>query len=257
MFVGFFLIVYGIFSPIFSPNDQRTLWVVDTSLSMSVEDVTDNHSITHSRLNLAQELIASGAELIPGMHALMTFSDIARLQIPFIRDSSFFSLVSKNLTPHIYGIGTDIPTVIQSIESIYPWESLQVVLLTDGENSRLPSEFPILGKEKKIVIIGIGTEAGGPILEGYAANGYPIYKQFQWKNAISRMDRSFLEQLRDHYDAKLFFTTKKNDILWILHVLNVESHSHQNQSNYSILLFWVLAVIFSYFILPFRYVSSR
>jgi von Willebrand factor type A domain len=120
MLAGFCLVGYSILVPVVPASDQRTLWIVDTSLSMTVEDITDSHSITHSRLDLAQALIASGAEAIPGMHALMTFSDIARLQIPFTRDVSFFTLVTESLTPHIYGLGTDIPTVLQSIEDIYP-----------------------------------------------------------------------------------------------------------------------------------------
>jgi hypothetical protein len=101
--IGFCTIIFGIFFHSQPSGERETLWIVDTSLSMAVEDITHSQHLSSSRLDLAKALIASGVVHIPGQHALMTFSDIARLQVPLTSDRDFIGLTLRTLSPRLYG----------------------------------------------------------------------------------------------------------------------------------------------------------
>ena len=54
---------------------EKTLWIVDNSMSMQVEDMRENSTNTYySRLQVARSLISSGVMMIPGQHAIVTYA---------------------------------------------------------------------------------------------------------------------------------------------------------------------------------------
>lgn len=78
LFIG--LIGIGVFGVYFvkqvpTTSSEETLWVVDNSLSMAVEDIHDRgNTSSRSRLDLARSIVMSGVTLIPGKHAIITYA---------------------------------------------------------------------------------------------------------------------------------------------------------------------------------------
>ncbi len=76
--VRFALIVSGLIFVVFGflrsrdPGVERTLWVIDNSLSMAVTDIGSESGILLSRLDRAKQIIASGSLLRSGEQAIMS-----------------------------------------------------------------------------------------------------------------------------------------------------------------------------------------
>ena len=65
LLIGLSLLVYRYFIIDESSSDTRTLWIVDTSLSMMVEDISGSDTgMVMSRLDLAKRLVSEGVTRI-------------------------------------------------------------------------------------------------------------------------------------------------------------------------------------------------
>lgn len=184
--------------------ESVTVWILDTSLSMTTDDLLDTQWVAQSRMDTARALVASGISLVSGRQSLITFSDSARLIVPLTDDQDFLKLSLESLTPHIYWGASDMAKVIELLTSYDSSLTVHAIVLTDGEWSHTPHMLSILPSHVSLTIVGIGTESGGPMLEGYDAFGKPRYKQSAWKTVISRLDRPELETLTSRYSARLF-----------------------------------------------------
>ena len=107
---------------------------MDTSLSSSADDIEGTLGVKVNRLDamktLLSELDMSGREF-----ALATFSDSAKLQLPFSSDRSLWSTTIDALSPVSYGSPTDIETALLFAETLYTDIPLHIVVLTDGEQT--------------------------------------------------------------------------------------------------------------------------
>ncbi len=211
---GLALVFYSLYVSISSDkNEKKTLWLVDTSLSMVVRDMVTEKNILHSRLEVAQSLILSWRTIIPGNHALMIFWETNQLLLPFSDEASIFSSTVRWLTPTLYHSATDIEGSLSAIDTVYGTTPMDIILLTDGEDtleldekgSNLNTPF------RNIFIVGIGTPWGWPMLQWYDANGNPRYKQFEWKQAISRLDTDNIQRLTEKYQAQSIIMNTIND----------------------------------------------
>ncbi len=64
--IGLSLLIYRYFIVDGASSDMRTLWIVDTSLSMMVEDIGGSETgMVMSRLDLAKRLVSDGLTRIP------------------------------------------------------------------------------------------------------------------------------------------------------------------------------------------------
>lgn len=76
--IRFILIVSGLLCVVFGwmqgLDDRRdsTLWVIDNSLSMAVEDIHIGSGVLLSRLDQAKQIIASGSVVRSGEQAIMS-----------------------------------------------------------------------------------------------------------------------------------------------------------------------------------------
>lgn len=102
---------------------------------MVVQDIGGEDRLVLSRLDTAKQIILSGTMEGHGEDALLTFDDVARLQLPFSTDIDTLQAVVRGIEPVMYGGATDIGVALSSIALIYPHEAFHIVLLTDGENS--------------------------------------------------------------------------------------------------------------------------
>ncbi len=198
----------------------RTLWVIDTSLSMVTQDIQGNNSIFLSRLDAAKGVILSGALLSHTENALMTFNNTARLQLPFSTDMSTFSSVVKWLQAVIYGGGTDIKAAFSSVGLIYPHEPLHIILITDWENSWTGWIYPEFPLWTRLSVIWVWTTEWWPMLQWYNADGKPRYKQYWGTDAISRLDAPALQAIANKYHGDIFTVANIRDIYGVVDRIN-------------------------------------
>ena len=64
----------------------------------------------------------------------------------------------------------------------------------------------------RLHLIGIGTTEGGKIVNNYDGDGRIVYKKYQWKDIISRLDEEGLISLSDRYDASYSIIDTYSDI---------------------------------------------
>lgn len=79
--ISLFLLVIGLFFLGFSlgqddsNTESDTIWIIDNSMSMTVEDIVDDtQNLNHSRLEVARSLVMSGTNMLPGKHAVLIYA---------------------------------------------------------------------------------------------------------------------------------------------------------------------------------------
>ena len=82
--IGFSMLVWDVFFSLDIPDRERTLWVVDVSSSMGIEDIaTNNQNVMMSRLDLAKSIMSTS---FSGETAIMTYARHANMILPFTSD---------------------------------------------------------------------------------------------------------------------------------------------------------------------------
>jgi hypothetical protein len=144
----------------------------------------------------------------------MTFASTARLQLPLSHDDILWRDTIDALSPVRYGSVTDIDTALASAILTYGTTSLHIVLITDGETTTdtLTQTGVVLSESMDLTLIGIGTSAGGRIIDHYDGDGRIVYKVYEGRDVISRLDLDHLKQLAAKYDAKLSLVAQSSDI---------------------------------------------
>ena len=179
---------------------------------MSVDDITDTNWVRYSRLDAAIEFLR--VSFPDRMKWLMTFASSARLQIPFSDDRWLWEDIISALSVIRYGAPTDIETALASVMVIYQDTPMDIVVLTDAESTvDIESHTGVtLSPDMRLHLIGIGTTEGGKIVNNYDGDGRIVYKKYQWKDIISRLDEEGLISLSDRYDASYSIIDIYSDI---------------------------------------------
>ena len=100
------------------PSDgAHRVFLLDTSLSMAVQDILGTGGVYLSRLDASKLLIKN---LLSEQNALMTFSDESTMILPLSPDRETFSAVLDALEPVLYGKSTHIESALSALALIYP-----------------------------------------------------------------------------------------------------------------------------------------
>ena len=210
-FIGSFLVLtwlalftYSIYiTP--SGRGEKTLWIVDTSLSMSVEDIVESGSITHSRLDLAKAIIKNSIREAPWENAVITYARSAWVASPFTPDRGFLIDVTESLrVTDIYG-GSDISSAFALVHSLYATLAgpLHIILISDWGSTTDLTHMSDLPSGADLTIIGIGTPKWGKIPLGYNLEGERRYKYFEGKEIVVPYEKSSLETLANEYHSSI------------------------------------------------------
>jgi hypothetical protein len=212
---GVVLLAFSIFSWIgdTGKDDRGVLFIVDTSLSMSVEDIVDDARVLSSRIDTAKSLLT---QIHDGTsrYALLTFATDARLQLPLSSDKSNWFNIIEATTVVWQGSPTDPESALLAASALYRDTSLHIILITDGEKTVDQESFTgvVFPPGTSISILGIGTTTGGKIVSNYDWQWRPIYKKYGSEDVISRLDTEYLTTLAKKYRAKLILLEEKNSI---------------------------------------------
>lgn len=229
-------------------SPSKTLFVIDNSLSMTVQDVEmDGNMGFLTRLDAAKKLANDFFEQKQDTSAewgIVSFSRLPTLILPFTTDRVLTKNVVQSLTPVIYGGGSDLGHVIDLINDVYGnMDHLHIVVLSDGEFFDIKNMPSLKNVSAHVTFIGVGTENGGYMLQWYDSLGKPQYRQDASGKIVSRMDPSLLTQLRQKYSGDLAFLRNTEDIPVIINTLN------QVHTVLLFPLFFVLMVFASGFLL--------
>lgn len=183
---------------------------------MVVEDILGEDNILNSRLDIAKRILLENN--LSGYRALMTFASNSKLQLPLSNDVIVWNEIVNSIEPIQYWSPTDIESAIASTVLLYPDTDIDVYILTDGERT---SEWDsmtwvIVWDSMRFHLIGIGTANGGKIINNYDGNGNYVYKKYDWKDIISRLDKDYLKQIADRYWTTLHTVESTSDIWWVI-----------------------------------------
>lgn len=180
-----------------------TLYVIDNSLSMAVEDIRDPSSnIISSRLETAKDIAREMIRTTPWRWWAIVYARDSAVISPLISDTSLLESTLSQISPVLDNGGSDVASVFSLINTLYTRHGnpLHIVLFTDGgDTSTLP--LPDIIPQMDLTIIGIGTDTWGPVPLGYDALGNRRYKIYQWKEISVPYDAKNIEKLTTKYSA--------------------------------------------------------
>ncbi len=164
--LGGIFLLFAWWQSLFSNPDRSVILLIDNSLSMVVQDISQRDSSTIlSRLDAAKRFSTQFVEKFSGEIAISSFSREITIESPFSDDKNFLKNVISGISPIIYGGGSDIFGSMQRIAEIYQNRSnTEIIVLTDAEFFEKPTNFSFSNRIK-ITFVAIGTEQGGLMLQ--------------------------------------------------------------------------------------------
>lgn len=171
---------------------------------MDVKDIANNNS-TLSRLNKAKSIIENYMITHPeNRYGLVIFAGTSRLISPLTMEySSLLTFLNSIDSKSISDGGTDFHQALQlsldRFETQAP-TSHAIVLLSDGgdkENTLDMSSIKnlFIGKNVKLITIGIGNTKPSPIPIGKNPIGETIYKKYRNDTVLSGLNPESLKNL--------------------------------------------------------------
>lgn len=176
--------------------DQKTILILDTSLSMLSEDVRPNRF--GKAIQLARHFVknSAGHQL-----SVVVFSDTQKRLIPFTDD---IDLVDSRLaaleTTNSVGGGSSIAQAISEATSYFEESSEDgagggnILLFTDAEES--DGDFKITVPENvNLAVIGIGTSKGANIPLRWDDGSFRGYKTIKNEPVVTKLDENYIKSL--------------------------------------------------------------
>lgn len=208
---------------------------------MRVMDISTKSGVTESRLDLAKKITKYIASQKTENQAIMTAHNGAKLELPLTTDSSMIREVIEGITPISRWWWSSLVTPLEMIRLIYgELPHLHVIWITDGEFFDSWSSLSGFLIPPKITFVGVGTQAGGAILEGYDSTWLPIYKSSQWKIVNSIRDDEKLKKVAESIGAKII--TKDNDSLEDIEHLIYNESLIKNYNLFYIIWFFLIII---------------
>jgi Ca-activated chloride channel homolog len=189
--------------------------VLDTSLSMSVEDVSPN------RFFLArQSLSALMSRLAGDRFSLVAFEGEAYPLVPLTLDADAVALFLETIEPgFVPAPGSNLLSGIEAGISTFVDPSRAnrvIVLVSDGEDLEESMDAAIEAAKKAGVIIhtvGVGSSQGGPVPDTDTSGARTGYKLENGEPVISRMNTDNLVQLAQATGGKFTQVATNNTAL--------------------------------------------
>lgn len=180
---------------------QKTIILMDTSLSMNAEDVRPNRF--KKSVLLARHMIK---KLVGHSVSVIIFSDIHKRLVPFTSDLDLLdSRISGLNELKIRRGGTNLSSVLmESLSYLKDDEGNpvgNVILLTDAEENEIPVNLKI-PNDVSVALLAVGTKQGGKIPIRGSTGMYIGSKRFGGKEVITKIDEATIKRFAK--DIKFF-----------------------------------------------------
>ncbi len=242
--------------------DQKTIIIVDSSASMLVEDVRPNRFL--KSLLMARHFIkrAYGHQI-----AVVLFSDNQKRIIPFtddleLLDSRIEGLEKKMITRGGSNVTQAISESIQYFKEVNKSKDSptgNILLFTDSDENRGDFELNV-PDGITLGVVAVATRAGGPIPLKDQKGSFFGYKNFKGEKVISKLDESFLIELKDKVKNYRYWeiTTYNLPTDEILNFFNSIFKNKISEKNIDIRpVYTQYLVIFAIFLYVFSVLFSR
>lgn len=176
--------------------DQRTIIVLDSSMSMLAEDVRPSRYI--KAIQMARHFVKSAAG---HQVSIVLFSDTQKRLIPFTDDLDLIDsrLAALEKTNSVGG-GSNISQAIAetlgylTVNDEGKPSSGNILVFTDAEESE--GEFDLdLGDNVNLALVGIGTAKGGNIPLRWEDGSFRGYKNQKGEPVISKLDENYIKKI--------------------------------------------------------------
>lgn len=223
----FALLVVSLLGPFFGEPERDIIAegkdimvLVDVSKSMNATDIQPSR-LEKVKFEL-QRLITS---LNENRFGLIIFSSSPFLQVPLTFDLKAFELFTQSLsTSLVSSTGTDICGAIDlSLEKLVQNRTMNtskiILLLTDGENFGTCERKTLASIRQfdiKLMIVGVGTNAGGTIRQN---NGW--VKDENGQMVTTKLNSGYLQELVKTANGKYFeINNQTNSIAEVVSAIN-------------------------------------
>ncbi len=179
--------------------DQKTIIIIDNSSSMLAEDVRPNRFL--KSLLMARHFVKSayGHQI-----AVVLFSDVQKRIIPFtddleLLDSRIEALENKNISKGGSNVGQAISESVQYFKEASKTidsPTGNILLFTDSDETRINFDVKV-PDGISLAVVAVATRSGGPIPMKDQQGNFYGYKTFRGQKVISKLDESFLKELKD------------------------------------------------------------
>ncbi|MCO4792697.1 MAG: VWA domain-containing protein [Bacteriovoracaceae bacterium] len=177
--------------------DQKTIVIIDSSASMSAEDIRPNRF--QKSILLARHFIkkAVGHQI-----AVVLFSDTQKRLVPFTDDIDLLdSRVAGLARNELLKGGSNITQAIKESFQYFKVDAGKessiggnVLVFTDSEEHENTFSLEIPDKVN-LAVVGVGTARGAPIPIRNAKGTFYGYKKFKGENVVTKLDEAFIKKL--------------------------------------------------------------
>lgn len=224
LFIKYFwirnIIVFGIIAlmqPVYGSRSVQGIssgveivFAIDLSNSMNTRDIKGKET----RLTVAKRSINEIINKAPASQiGLVIFAGNAYVQLPLTHDLDIAKMhVNELSTTLLSNQGTNISSALQEASILFSKDNNNkfLVLITDGEDHEgdLETGYKLI-KEKDIqtLVMGIGSENGGIVLESEDSNAKYL-KDIYGETVISKVDRKMLREISSELGGEMMVTNE-------------------------------------------------
>lgn len=232
---------------------------IDISPSMSVQDIPPNR-LERAKLELRDIVNRLNGDRV----ALVAFSANAYVTLPLTPDKEAFLHFADLLDPglvikHGSNIARALLIARQTLEGAEQ-QSRAIILITDGEShnsaAALAESNTLRTLGIPLFIVGVGTEAGGPVPDG---KGH--FMKIKDELVVSRLERATLASLAQKTGG-LYVDISSDDNEWRqlftqLRKLKPAQYSHDTPQQHYQLFPWLIGISLPLFIWVFLRTGAR
>jgi len=218
MVAAFFLLVLALARPVGGVVEEEVMGMgmdvvvaLDVSTSMNALDIEGN-----ARLGVAKAVLARMMEgLRQDRVGLIIFAGETMVQSPLSHDRNAFLTFLERVDPSLLTKqGTNLAGAIETALDRFDMTastSRVIILVSDGEDRNTEGVARAIAeaarKSVPVFTIGIGSEKGAFIPEGRNVWGDLIYKTWQGKRVVSKLDDALLKRIAHETKGRFFRTT--------------------------------------------------
>lgn len=192
-------------------KQEKTVILIDTSTSMLVEDVRPN------RLEKAVLIAKHFVRKAVGHHvSVMVFADITKKLVPFTTDLDLLDARIDSVKQlRNLNAGTSIGLAIEEATRFFSLDDKSVagniVVITDGEDNANTEAFKV-PDGINLVLIGVGTPAGGPINMRDSNGMFYGAKTERGVKVISKLNEEFFRNATKEQPNLMYILAQSYDL---------------------------------------------
>ncbi|MFP5457725.1 MAG: VWA domain-containing protein [Bacteriovoracia bacterium] len=192
-------------------KQEKTVILIDTSTSMLVEDVRPN------RLEKAVLIAKHFVRKAVGHHvSVMVFADITKKLVPFTTDLDLLDARIDSVKQlRNLNAGTSIGLSIEEATRFFSLDDKSVVgniiVITDGEDNANTEAFKV-PEGINLVLIGVGTPAGGPINMRDSNGMFYGAKTERGVKVISKLNEDFFKNATKDQPNSMYVLAQSYDL---------------------------------------------